>query len=102
MKASQRAVELVSDFLSAYFHEDWICESPSTRAVVEQYIRSSPRSSLKDLHDAIVAYVEDFSDEAELSKALFFQLGCYYRPEADGLSAREWLLAVARSLLEQV
>lgn len=99
MKEKHSRKHLVRDFLGAYFHEGWICEAPGAAAVVEQYVRTSSPSVLRSLHDALITYVENSPDDAELSKNLFTELGCYYCPEAAGLSPRAWLLTVARSLV---
>ena len=39
-------------------------------------------------------------NDSELEEKLFSELGCYYVPGADGITARAWLQSVAAQLLE--
>jgi hypothetical protein len=43
--------------------------------------------------------IAKYLDDRDLEKVLFTQLGCYYQPSGDGLSARVWLQRLAAQLI---
>jgi hypothetical protein len=90
---------LLQNFFSAYFHEDWPCEAESPEAVVAGYVRTAKPSHLRSLSKAIQEYSREFASDRELEENLFKDLGCYYRPSTQGLSAKAWLENVANQLL---
>lgn len=92
--------KLLKDFFAAYFHQDWLSEEATPMAVVATYVddRTDP-ASLAKLSEAIRDYSERFASDTELEEDLFRRLGCFYLPSSDGLSAKNWLRAVAAVLL---
>lgn len=91
--------ERLSQFFSGYFHEDWELEAEDPNGIIDIYLsqqadREHPVSVAADL-DALTS--SELSDDA-LSSMLFKDLGCYYDPSVDGLSARAWLQQVSRRL----
>lgn len=87
--------ETLLKFFSAYFHEDWPCEAGTPADVVNSYLRSAPRAEVERLRGAIIRLVENEPEDADLEKQLMPELGCYYLPSADGLTAKKWLWEVA-------
>ena len=84
-------------FFSGYFHEDWDLDADTPEAVVAMYVDAAPAST-QPLAKAIRRLLATPSTDKELSDHLFTDLGCYYDPEADGLTTRAWLLSVAQQL----
>ena len=85
----------LTNFFSAYFHEDWPCEAETPTEVVQAYLGTASQSDAARLRTAIIGFVEHERDNTALEKKLMPELGCYYLPSADGLTARDWLLSVA-------
>ena len=90
---------LLRNFFSAYFHEDWPCEADSPESVFTGYAQSSSPHERRMLAEAILEYSRAFADDKELEESLCRDLGCYYLPSADGLSAKGWLEHAANGLL---
>lgn len=88
----------LSDFLGAYFHEDWLLESSDPDQAVRRFLASGPTAA----HRArIVVQIGEYlvsKDEAGVEAGLMSDLGCYYLPSADGIEARAWLWQVANRL----
>jgi hypothetical protein len=86
-------------FLSGYFHEDWALDASRPDDVVAQFLTSRPPAFEVD---RIVAQISDYltsrKEEEAVERGLFEELGCYYLPSADGLSARDWLHHVVQLL----
>ena len=95
MRAYENDLELLTNFFSGYFHEDWDCDASSPAEVAASYIRTASPQDVRLLHEAIIHYVECIREDADLEKKLFSELGCYYLPSGDRLSARNWLLSIA-------
>jgi len=93
-------IETLKDFFAGYFHEDWNCDAENTTQVVQNWLRDFSFSPARaaEMRAAIIAYVENEPDDEVLEKKLFTELGAYYLPSADGLTARAWLLSVADML----
>jgi hypothetical protein len=90
---------MLKDFFAAYFHQDWDCDADTPRQVVDDYLRVGwPKKHLDTLSMAIRRYADSHANDAELEEKLLSELGCYYLPSADGISAREWLQMIADQL----
>lgn len=85
----------LTNFFSAYFHEDWPCEAETPTEVVQSYLRTAKHADVERLRAAIVTFIEQELDNEALEKKLMPELGCYYLPSADGLTARTWLMNIA-------
>src|SRR5882757_8424476 len=93
---------LLTNFFGAYFHEDFLCDAGSPSDVVALDVKE-PRVTLehlRKLNNAILDYSRRCNTDAELEEKLFSELGCYYRPSVEGLTARTWLQSIASKLLE--
>lgn len=89
----------LKSFFSGYFHEDWEMDVSDPDEVVSQFLRSEPGSNEIDrIVDQIGRYVGTGRDDAAIERGLLEELGCYYMPSADGMSARDWLKHVAALL----
>ena len=89
---------LLSNFFSAYFHEDWPCDAESPEAVITEYVETATTSELRTLSQAIREYARGYNSDRELEEKLFSELGCYYRPSEQGISAKTWLETIANQL----
>jgi len=94
----QEQFALLKNFFSGYFHEDWPCEAESTDAVARLYIASAQSTESLSLATAILKYSDRFETDEALEENLFSELGCYYRPSLEGLSAKAWLERIANLL----
>jgi len=97
----QTPQSLLRSFFSGYFHEDWPCEAESPQAVVAGYLRTATPSDVRSLSQAIREYSNEFASDKELEGKLFTDMGCYYRPSEQGISAKAWLENVANQLLQE-
>jgi len=83
-------------FFSGYFHEDWELDASEPDEVISQFLRSGPSSNEVDRIVAQIGrYLDAGKDDAAIERGLLEELGCYYLPGADGMSARDWLRHVA-------
>jgi hypothetical protein len=92
---------ILSNFFSAYFHEDWHRDAGSPEAVIAGYIQTATPSDMSSLGQAIRHFSQAFVSDIQLEEKLFTELGCYYRPSGEGLSAKAWLEYVANQLLQE-
>jgi hypothetical protein len=89
-------MEKLKQFFGAYFHQDWLLDAAHPDEVVEAFLREGhDAAELAQLGRLIDEYSRQEVDDAALERALFTELGCYYMPSADGISARKWLQDVA-------
>ena len=87
------------NFFSAYFHEDWAEDADTPEAVITGFGAEGWSSEeLHELASEIENFCELYVEHADLEAALFRELGCYYQPSADGMTAHAWLFALARAL----
>lgn len=87
----------LQQFFTGYFHEDWDLDVDEPDAVVALYREENPHTSAS-IAQAIRLLLVESLPEQELSDFLLNDLGCYYDPGADGLTVRNWLFSIARSL----
>jgi hypothetical protein len=91
--------EALHQFFAAYFHEDWPEEFTNPDEAISAYVAEGRRQDeLEELATRIASYAGGCSDDKALERSLFADLGCYYVPSADRLTARDWLLHVAHRL----
>lgn len=84
--------------LAAYFHQDWPDEFADPGAAVAAMIDHEPAADRHAAAAELRALLREQPDDATLRSALLHDLGCFYEPAADGLTARQWLAAVADRL----
>jgi hypothetical protein len=98
MTASRSFDELKS-FFSSYFHEDWPQEARDPAQVISLYLNEKwTAEELRILVAQMHRFIDTHPDDEELERALFVELGSYYQPSADKISARAWLQDVASTL----
>jgi len=100
--SKQKQQSLLKSFFSGYFHEDWPCEAETPDAVIAGYLKTARPGDVRSLVDAIQAYSREFATDVELEERLFTELGCYYRPSSQGISARVWFEKIADLLIQGV
>ncbi|MFH1813113.1 MAG: contact-dependent growth inhibition system immunity protein [Pseudomonadota bacterium] len=87
----------LKDFLAGYFHQDWLYDDESAKAVVERYLSEWPRDEVLAVIEEIGQLLEEVKNEADL-RAAVLKLGSYYEVGADGLTYRDWLKSVSERL----
>ncbi|BBO34338.1 contact-dependent growth inhibition system immunity protein [Lacipirellula parvula] len=94
--------QLLRDFFSAYYHEDWDADHHDAAGVIREYINEGRNPShLSALADAIADLVRRAGNDVDLEDCLLRSLGCYYMPSSDGLSASEWLTHILQILRQR-
>ncbi len=88
----------LTQFFSSYFHQDWTEEANSPSEVVENYLNSEPPESIASALAELNKVLEIPIAPADLETFILDELGCYYNPEADNQTVREWLELVQKSL----
>ncbi len=89
----------IKNFFSSYFHEDWPEEAKDPAQVISLYLAQGWNAEdLRLLAEEIRRYINSHTDDEQLEHALFSELGSYYQPSADKVSARVWLQGVASTL----
>jgi len=86
----------IKNFFASYFHEDWLVEANDTAQVVSRYLAEVWNAEeRRGLSNQITRFIDIYANDVALEEALFSELGCYYQPSADGISARVWLQDIA-------
>jgi hypothetical protein len=81
----------LTQFFSSYFHQDWTLEANSPSEVVENYRNSESPESIEGA-------LAELNKLLDLETFILEELGCYYSPEADNQTVKEWLHLVQESL----
>jgi hypothetical protein len=88
----------VTQFFSSYFHQDWPLEANTSSEVVENYRNSESHESIEGVLSELTKLLEMPIAESDLETFILEELGCYYSPEADNQTVKEWLHSVQESL----
>ncbi|MEG4322538.1 MULTISPECIES: contact-dependent growth inhibition system immunity protein [unclassified Microcoleus] len=88
----------LTQFLSSYFHQDWPLEADTPSEVVNNYLSSEPPESIEATSQELSRLLEMPIAPADLETFLLDELGCYYDPQSDNQTVREWLQSVQQSL----
>ena len=89
----------IKNLFSGYFHEDWEVDAHEPSEVIANFLAEGcSAEELDGLSSNIRVFVGQYDNDADLEDALFRELGCYYQPSADGVSAKTWLEHVALEL----
>lgn len=88
----------LTQFFSSYFHQDWTLEANSPSEVVKNYRNSESPESIEAALAELNKLLEMPIALADLETFILDELGCYYNPEADNQTVREWLESVQNSL----
>jgi CdiI immunity protein len=91
--------EEAKNFFSSYFHEDWPEDAQDPAQVISIFLRQGCSAEyLRRLAHEIRQFAARHADDDELEQAFFSELGSYYLPSADNISARIWLQGIASTL----
>jgi hypothetical protein len=93
------SAKMLEEFFATYFHEDFLVDELSADAVIKRYVGSMPKHHRLELSKAIQQYAAAFDSDIDLENSLYQELGCYYRPSSEGISARSWLQKIAHELI---
>ncbi|NQE35146.1 contact-dependent growth inhibition system immunity protein [Microcoleus asticus] len=88
----------LTQFFSSYFHQDWPLEANSPSDVVEDYRNSESRASVEAASQELDKLLKMPIAPADLETFILDELGCYYDPNSENQTVREWLEAVQESL----
>ncbi|MEG4106005.1 contact-dependent growth inhibition system immunity protein [Microcoleus sp. S13_C5] len=88
----------LTQFFSSYFHQDWPLEADTPSDVVNNYRSSEPRPSVEAASQELSKLLEMPIAPADLEAFVLDELGCYYDPQSENKTVREWLESVQKSL----
>ena len=87
----------LEEFLSSYFHQDWMEDASSSMGIVEKYLSEWPsneaRAALQELH-SLLSIQNDGDVQSIVTK-----MGCYFNPSSEGYeSFAEWMKAAEKEM----
>ena len=88
----------LQQFLGGYFNQDWKCDHASWQDVVEAFRREASPGAAAAVPAELDHLLKAKLDDAQLADFLLRELHCYLRPEAFGLTKRQWLEEVRAEL----
>jgi phenylalanyl-tRNA synthetase beta subunit len=88
----------LSQFFSSYFHQDWPLEASTPREVVKNYRNSESPESIEGTLAELKKLLEMPIAQPDLETFILEELGCYYSPEAENQTVKEWLHWMQQSL----
>jgi len=88
----------LTQFFSSYFHQDWQLEADTPSDVVTNYRSSEPPASVEAASQELSKLLEMPIAPADLEAFILDELGCYYDPQSENQTVREWLESVQKSL----
>lgn len=99
---SSAQFEALRNFMSAYFHQDWMLNDETPDEVVSRFLamQQPTRGELQALIAQIDAFISAHPDDTTIEQALEPVLGCYYLPSADQRPARAWLSEVRERFVQ--
>jgi hypothetical protein len=81
---------VLEQFLGGYFHQDFLLDYAAADDAIQAFVvgeaEATVRAAREEL-ERLTCLVARLDDPGKL----LLQLGCYYNPEAEGLSVRDWL-----------
>ena len=89
----------LSQFLGAYFHQDWDLDDPDEQEVLNRFMRSEGEDRVRAARVELNRLLAMPFDDEELSDIVFRDLGCYYSPTPNR-AMRQWLRSVAERLAD--
>ena len=92
---------LLYQFFSGYFHQDWRISGSTWQQVVDTFVNENPQHNIKAVHDELRRWLGAVADDRELAWKLTSVFACDYDPVPGGQSVREWLKELLRRLEAQ-
>lgn len=78
-------------FLGAYFHQDWMCESDLADDIIKSFTTDSEAAIILDVAKEISALLTLNLTEPDLRNFLLKEMGCYYCYWHEWPNGVEWL-----------
>lgn len=97
MSISMQEFPALSNFLGAYFHQDWAVEHGSPEAVVAYFLDHESDAEIAKVRGELERLAAQSLPEADLAQRLRV-LGSEYDPTRDGGSYRAWLQSLVSRL----
>ncbi|WP_293334311.1 contact-dependent growth inhibition system immunity protein [Microcoleus sp. CAWBG58] len=91
----------LTQFFSSYFHQDWPLEADTPSQAVNNYLNSEPPESIEAASQELAQLLEMPISELDLETFVLDELGCYYDPQSQNRTVREWLESVQLSLTDR-
>ena len=88
----------LTQFFSSYFHQDWPLEAETASDVVNNYRSSEPPESIEATSEELSKLLEMPIAPADLETFILDELGCYYDPQSENQTVKEWLESVQKTL----
>lgn len=92
----------LSQFLGAYFHQDWYIDDADAKSVIRQYLKGEPNSAVQQAINEIDRLLNLNLDEKQLGDILIYDFCCYYDPSFYNLSYDDWLHWVQTTLKQGI
>lgn len=101
MKLNEKFSYLYTLF-GAFFHQDWMVDYENEEMVIREYVTGGSAEEVGRTLEELDQFISLDLPVSELDKVMFDDLGCYYKPEPDGSSMRDWLLWVRSTLFKYI
>ncbi len=88
----------LEQFLGGYFHQDFLLDYGTPDNAIVAFVREESRESVRAVCDELDRLLLLLQQGGEHGDKFLQELGCYYNPAADGLTARGWLEQVRKKL----
>ena len=82
----------------SYFHQDFPMEAETPIGVVEMFREKEAPETVEALRAEIVDLVASSPSEEDFSRIWFDDGAACYDPVADGMTMRDWMLKMAKTL----
>lgn len=89
--------ELLDNFLSNWFHQDWDLEARSWQELVAKFKTISRAERVQQVHLELKSFLKDKKRDDELCEIVFEEFGCSYDPRPQQ-TVRAWLTELAAEL----
>lgn len=84
-------------FFGSYFHQDWKLDAPDDNGIIRLFLEDASEENVAAVRADIDSLLALGLSEAEMQSAVFWNLGCYYKP-GYGITTTEWIRSVRARL----
>jgi hypothetical protein len=88
----------LGQFLGAYLHQDFLDEYGDPDGAITAFLAEAPQDSVTAACNELEKVIPLSGQMDNPEQFLCHVLGCYYAPEADGLTVADWLKRVHNRL----